>query len=116
VQNLPVILFTSSILLIAKYYHCRAKKADNPTADIPSFEFSPNSSNTTLRKHLGRHHRDEYINVCSSNSWQNRLSENPQVVSGASNLNRENFSDEAFLQKIVKWIVGDDQVSNSAFF
>jgi hypothetical protein len=82
--------------------------------DLPSFEFSPISSNTTLRKHLGRHHKDEYITICSSNGWKNQLPGNtvPASVSGpgALNANREIYSDDAFLQKIVNWIVADDQV------
>ena len=79
--------------------------------NIPPFEFSPNSSNTTLRKHLAKHHKEEYNQVCSSNSWKNRLAGDASVP-GAQNVNlkREYYSDETFLQKIVNWIVGDDQV------
>ena len=81
--------------------------------DIPSFEFSSNSSNTTLRKHLAKHHRDEYIGICS-NSWRNQL---PGITVPASvtitvapGTTRESYSNDAFLQKIVNWIVADDQV------
>ena len=82
--------------------------------DIPSFEFSSNSSNTTLQKHLAKHHRDEYIGICSSNSWRNQL---PGItvpasvtITAAPGTTRESYSDDAFLQKIVNWIIADDQV------
>jgi hypothetical protein len=82
--------------------------------DSPSYEFSPNSSNTTLRKHLARQHKDEYITTCSSNGWKNQLpvpgNAVPVSEPGAPNTNKEIYSDDAFLQKIVNWIVADDQV------
>ena len=93
----------------------RANKADNPTINVPSFELSPNSSNTTLCKHLARHYKDECIKVCSSNSWLNKLPENAST-SGAPNISRQYYSNETFLKKIVNWIVGDDQVSQYSFF
>jgi len=95
----------------------RQRQTDNPSAIPLTFQFSPHSSTSTLRKHIENYHEQEYINVCASNGWKNQLPKRAAAIAAQvaatadSTSNSEPFSDEAFLHKIINWVVTDDQVS-----
>ena len=89
---------------------------DNPSATPIIFQFSPHSSTSTLRKHIENFHEQEYTDICSANGWKNQLPKRAAIAAQAAattdpNSKSEPFSDEAFLNKIINWIVTDDQVS-----
>lgn len=91
------------------------KQINNPTAVFPTFQFKPATSNSSLRKHLKSQHEEEYTNICSSNGWKNQLpgirEQSEQSGTTTAKVGRESFMEDLFLQKIVNWIVADDQVS-----
>lgn len=92
----------------------------NPTATFPTFKFQPATSNLSLRKHLKSQHEGEYTRICSANGWKNQLpgireqsqAANASEQSGfTTKVGRESYTEDSFLEKIVNWIVADDQVS-----
>lgn len=93
------------------------RQTSNPTATFPSFRFQPATSNSSLRKHLKSQHEAEYTRICSANGWKNQLpgvrEQSAIEQSGITKVDRENYSEDLFLEKIVNWIVADDQVSHN---
>lgn len=91
------------------------RQNSNPSAVFPTFQFKPTTSNSSLRKHLKSQHEVEYTTICSSNGWKNQLpgiheqSEESGITT--TKVGRESYTEDSFLQKIVNWIVADDQVS-----
>lgn len=69
----------------------------------------------TLRNHLGKAHREEYDRICAENGWKNNLAEadlqkvaKEKVVEQLAK--REEFTVDGLLNRIVRFIVADDQV------
>jgi hypothetical protein len=85
----------------------------NPTSVLHTFQFQPTTSNSSLRKHLKSHHEEKYNEICSSNAWKNQLPGIVQSGITTKKVDREKYTEELFLQKIVNWIVADDQVSRN---
>ena len=121
-QGLQVNGYAFVIHLMTSSMFIRQRRADNPSAVPVIFEFSPHSSTTTLRKHIENYHEQEYSDICSSNGWKNQLPKRAAVLAAQAAQaagttdpklsSREPFSNEAFLHKIINWVVADDQVSD----
>ncbi|CAA7261628.1 unnamed protein product [Cyclocybe aegerita] len=69
-----------NVALDIAYYFVKAAKASIPdfrekSASNPKlkFEFSTNTSNTTLRNHLENVHKEEYLHLCAKKGWNNLL-------------------------------------------
>jgi hypothetical protein len=81
----------------------------------PSSSYAATTSNSTLRNHLEKAHKDEYLRVCSAKGWKNQLpsskasSEAPSESRPGSG-KRTPFSAKVFLDWLVKFIIADDQV------
>ncbi|KAM6491205.1 hypothetical protein JOM56_013444 [Amanita muscaria] len=90
---------------------CKKKRDEDPT--LPVVEFSPNSSNSTLRKHLDAFHHQECVDVCTANGWKIQLLTwircNTQPLVIAADTTHEPFTDDTFIRKIVNWVIVDDQ-------
>jgi hypothetical protein len=70
---------------------------------------------SNLRKHLLRHHPQEYDKAVTENNWDYQLSTQVNTASDHSGLNATTrsvppFSAEVFLDHLVRFIVADDQV------
>lgn len=107
-------IFNSRLIAISECQHFRQKQTSNPTGVFPTFQFQPTTSNSSLRKHLKSQHEEEYTRICSSNGWKNQLpgiQEQSGIVPATKKVDREGYTEDLFLQKIVEWIVADDQVS-----
>jgi hypothetical protein len=82
----------------------------------PKYEISPSSSNTTLRGHLQREHKEDYIRVCLERGWKNQLpsakfeSEAGSERSAGTGQFCTTFSSKAFMEHLINFIVADDQV------
>lgn len=71
----------------------------------------------TLRNHLDKSHRAEYDRLCAQNGWKNYLAEaDIQKAAKAKEViqvaKRESFTMDGLLNRLVRFIVADDQVSN----
>ncbi|KAF7347428.1 HAT family dimerization domain-containing protein [Mycena venus] len=104
---------------------CKQCHAANP--HIGTYKFSTNTSTGILRRHLYEHHVDAWVEGCDRLKIQIKAKEaaryvdeyrvrKHQTTSGTSTSEpgkkREQFSQEAFVDAIVEWIVGDDQSIN----
>jgi hypothetical protein len=98
----------------------REKHTSSPNP--PRYEFSLSSSNTTLRGHLQREHKDDYIHVCQGKGWKNQLlstkfeSEAGSEPSAGAGRFRTAFSSKAFMEHLINFIVADDQVSKLCLY
>lgn len=75
--------------------------------------YAPRSSNTTLRAHLDRDHREEYIRVCKQNNWEIKIASARQSqleIASPLDAQRTPFSKLAFIQHLVMFIAANDQV------
>ena len=75
--------------------------------------YAPGSSNTTLRVHLDRDHREEYIRVCKQNNWEIKIASARQSqleIASPLDAQRTPFSKSAFIQHLVMFIAANDQV------
>jgi hypothetical protein len=82
------------------------------------YTYSAKTSTSTLRVHLDKHHRKEYLRLCEEKGWKNQLpssksgggvnSETPQASQSQP---RTKFTQEGFLEHLVKFIVATNQVS-----
>ena len=69
----------------------------------------------TLRNHLGKAHREDYDRICAQNGYKNNL-EVADIQKAAKEkaviqvVKREEFTVDGLLNRIVKFIVADDQV------
>jgi hypothetical protein len=69
----------------------------------------------TLRNHLGKAHREDYDRICAQNGFKNNLAaadlqkaaKEEAVIQVAK---REEFTVDGLLNRIMKFIVADDQV------
>ncbi|KAH9014937.1 hypothetical protein EDB84DRAFT_1277499, partial [Lactarius hengduanensis] len=80
--------------------------------------YSLNTSTTTLRGHIKKHHLDVYLTLAKARGWNTLLVVKGQsqtsdsVASGAAQGdNREEFTEETFRRHLLKFIVVDDQDS-----
>ncbi|CAA7260679.1 unnamed protein product [Cyclocybe aegerita] len=106
-----------------KWGYCRfckyvtgEKSASNPKL---KFEFSINTSNTTLRNHLENVHKEEYLCLCTEKGWNNLLSKSrvqmvaaPEAAHGTQGAFRTPFTQKAFIQHLINFVVADDQVGH----
>jgi hypothetical protein len=104
---------------LTKITHRKAKEAD--PASWPSkihYEYSPNTSNTSLRPHIQKHHLDLFLRLAKEKGWTIQL---PGLVSqsrsqaaneaAASQVRQpEKFDEKTFHQHLVNFIIADDQV------
>jgi hypothetical protein len=87
-----------------------------PPSRTPRFDYSPHCSNSSLRLHLENEHKEEYIRLCKEKGWKNQLPKSrtadlEPVHAGATQaFSRTKFTQEAFLDHLVNFIVADDQV------
>jgi hypothetical protein len=91
----------------------RDAREQDPNARLHSHAIS--TATGTLRAHLGKSHRVEYDRLCAQNGWKNHLAETDiQKAEKAKTViqiaKREQFSMDGLLNRIVKFIVADDQV------
>ena len=74
------------------------------------------STTSTLRNHLCRLHLAVYVAKCKEMGWTKYLQ--PQDIDGCQRLaplHRAPFSQDAFLEALVRWIIADDQVRRLTF-
>ncbi|KAI0300175.1 hypothetical protein BC826DRAFT_966612 [Russula brevipes] len=88
----------------------------NPESFRTNFRFSGKTSNSTLRKHLGSHHKDELLRLREARGWKSPLPDNMNQANTESTPVSEarrhmDFCQKSFLNHLVDFIVADDQVS-----
>lgn len=94
----------------------RKDKEQNPNAHV--HHHATTTSTGTLRVHLNKSHRVEYDRICAQKGWNNSLAEadtrkaakEKEAIQVAK---RELFTVDGLLNRIVKFIVADDQVSRN---
>ena len=67
-----------------------------------------------LRKHLYRKHPDEYDKAAVERGWTNKQEQQMEDVSIQTHAARQDvlpYSQEAFMEYLVRFIVADDQVT-----
>jgi hypothetical protein len=89
------------------------------------YEFSINTSNTSLRPHLERNHLELYMTLVKEKGWSNKLlgcqakthtRSQTSSQTATSQGERPTIYDEAnFHQLLLKFIVADDQVCSHHF-
>ncbi|KAF7328561.1 HAT family dimerization domain-containing protein [Mycena venus] len=89
---------------------CKQRHAANP--HIGTYKFSTNTSTGILRRHLYEHHVDAWVEGCDRLKIQIKAKEAASTSTSEPGKKREQFSQEAFVNAIVEWIVGDDQSIN----
>ena len=79
--------------------------------------YKPTTGYSALRGHLERHHEEEYLKVCQESGWKVMLptwlkKEKVTLDTALQEAqgSRVPFSPEEFLERLVNWIVADDQV------
>jgi hypothetical protein len=77
------------------------------------FTYAISTSNTVLRKHLDRYHKDEYLKLAKEKGWITMLPSVKPQVSIAPIKSKITFSPEQVLQKLVRFIAANDQVGLS---
>lgn len=80
--------------------------------------FSATTSNGPLRKHLLSHHKDIYLQKCREMRWKVPIPESEiGTAPGAPGreTQRPPFSQKAFIQHLLNFIVADDQVGKVRF-
>ncbi|KAI0290316.1 hypothetical protein BC826DRAFT_970521 [Russula brevipes] len=86
----------------------------NPGGFHINFQFSAKTANSTLRVHLDRNHKVEYLRLHKERGWKSQLKsmEDAETESTpVSEVPSDVFSLETFLDHLVRFIVADDQVS-----
>jgi hypothetical protein len=84
---------------------------------IANYIYGMGTGNTNLRRHLASKHAAAYDKAIVANSWEYRLS--GDVKSGKSNSvgaqkpSLPPFTQASFIDYIVRFVVADDQVSNT---
>jgi hypothetical protein len=82
------------------------------------FDFSDQTGNSSLQSHLEGVHKNEYLQLCEANGWENLLprmkkeagSANGDKQPGDPSTPRAPFSQGWLLKAMVNFIVADDQV------
>jgi hypothetical protein len=91
------------------------------------YEYSLKTSNTSLRPHIERHHRELYMTLAKENRWQIMLpgllldahsqAAGAAAVAAMSEDDRpDTFNEHTFCERLVKFIVINDQVLSRHFF
>jgi hypothetical protein len=77
-----------------------------------TYEYAPTTSNTVLRNHLNRAYKEEFIRVSKEKGW--RMSSQSKAGSEATGSSlavfHTKFTQKAFLEHLINFIVTDDQV------
>jgi hypothetical protein len=107
-----------------KITHRKAKEAD-PT-NWPSnvhYEYSKRTSNSSLRPHIEKYHRELFLSLAKEKGWTILLpglvsEARSQAVSEAAVLQagRAKFDEPTFHQRLLNFIVADDQVQQHLFY
>lgn len=74
------------------------------------FTYATSTSNTVLRKHLDRYHKDEYLKLAKEKGWITTLPSVKLHVAPATVKPRIIFSPDQVLHKLVRFIAANDQV------
>lgn len=85
-------------------------------SNTPNFIYGPRTGNENLRRHLYNHHSEAYDKAILHNKWKYRLSTDSSHSSTRNPPDQQrrgvpSFSEEAFLEHLVHFIVADDQAS-----
>jgi hypothetical protein len=96
------------------YFRQDFDKLKDPT-DWPSsrgFKYSTTTSNTVLRKHLDRYHKDEYLKLAKEKGWTTILPsvKMQEYITPVEPKMTMTFSPEHVLHKLVCFIAANDQV------
>jgi len=83
--------------------------------DIVNFIYGPKTANTNLRRHLYMQHGEAYDKAVVQYKWKYKLSTDsclpPTQDPRDERRGVPSFSEEAFLEHLVRFIVADDQAS-----
>jgi hypothetical protein len=88
---------------------------------VANYIYSTTTANNNLRNHLYKHHAEEYDRVVLEHNWKYKLStqSNDSVSRKNAGSVRDRalpqFSPAAFLERLVCFIVADDQVTPNNF-
>ena len=77
-----------------------------------SVSYSSGCSTTSLRKHIGQYHAEEYVAACKMHGWKVQIGDPDSSSSSDPKIKRPPFSLDGFVKRLVKFIVADDQVSD----
>jgi hypothetical protein len=94
-----------------------------PASKKEQWKYSLKTSNTSLRPHIEKHHTKLYLSLVKEHGWEIKLpglvTQTQSQASGAaaaSGSERETFSEIAFNEHLVKFIVVNDQVRSRHLF
>ncbi|KAI0293994.1 hypothetical protein BC826DRAFT_362364 [Russula brevipes] len=94
---------------------CQKRALSDPSYRV-NFQFSASTSTSTLRVHLDHEHKDEYLRLHLARGWTTVLpsmkaTDNADTVPnpGSKAQSPAPFSQEAFLEHLVNFIVASDQ-------
>jgi hypothetical protein len=101
--------------------HCRAAKEEAIIAGTKwndrKFQYSSNSSNSTLQPHIEKYHLSLYKKLALDRGWKIQLPHLMSQVRSASSITdavsedlSDKFSETLFHEYLIKFIVTDDQV------
>ena len=77
-----------------------------------TYEYVATTSNTVLRNHLNRAHKEEFIRVSKEKGWRMPSQSEAGSEAAGSSLAafHTKFTQKAFLEHLINFIVTDDQV------
>jgi hypothetical protein len=81
---------------------------------VPNYFYMESTGGSNLRKHLYKRHPEEYDNACAEHGWLNRRllqTEDASIQTRGARPNIPPFSESAFMDHLVRFIVSDDQVT-----
>lgn len=82
--------------------------------DNRNFYFGKKTATDTIRRHLDRFHKDEYLSLVKEKGWVNKLpSHKKELKQQGKAVDLEpkvKYSVEELHRHLVNWIVADDQV------
>lgn len=92
-------------------------RRDTDSSFDHNYQYSLNSSTTTLRHHIRNHHLESYLTLAREKGWNlsqvllkgSQASESLALAS-AQGEEREEFDQVKFHERLVKFITADDQV------
>jgi hypothetical protein len=91
--------------------------------DGRKFEYSSNTSNSTLRPHLEKFHTALYKQLALERGWKMQLPSltsqarsTGSIIDSASEDAPDKFTEKLFYEYLVKFIVADDQVCSYAIY
>lgn len=115
---MSIVPVSCSIIQVSRNLTYYSRQAHSIDSAHHVSTFSPNTSTSTLRKHLINDHIEEWISSCEDlgieitaaaaqaaiRRFRNQPAETPLET------NRPQYSQEAFVDALVEFIVGDDLV------